>query len=395
MPKLLDTSPSPRIESPQPAFVSESLAKTRLGVEPPRNRRSTPPPPISPPIADLPPLAPPMSSGMRAVAAEQTEPARMPAVKSRSNAPILILLLLLVAAGGAAVWFFVLRPHQAAEYANGSNQPTGSGATPGSAIATAGSATTGSGSMTTGSADPASAGRATQAAPKAELVDTVIGASVEHATVEIAGTEQAGPAPFTAKLEKDRSYQVRVAAHGFVAVTLDVKGGDDKPLAKLVAKPRVISVQTDPPGALVFIDSAATGHTTPFDIELTDAQAAKRTVRVRLRKSGYLTLDRVVEIAKLTEDDARLVIQLDEKLVVQTLANTPIRAGSNAGSAKGSAHDGSDAGSPPEGSAAPSGGSAQGSVTGGAAPVTPTPPAGGAGSGSATEPEPAFNKPSP
>lgn len=394
MPKLLDTSPSPRVEAAQPPFVPEPPAKTRLGlgVEAPRGRMATPPPPLGQSLPDLPPMPPPMSSGMRGVAAEQTEPARMPALKAKSNAPILILLLLLVAAGGAAAWFFVLRPHQAGEHANGSNQPTGSGATPGSAIPTTGSAAiaTGSAAVTTGSAGSAatdSAATAGSNAPKAELVDIVISASVEHATVEVTGTEQSGPAPFTAKLEKGKSYKVRVAARGFVAVMLDVNGGDDKPVAKLVAKPRVISVQSDPPGALVFVDSAATGHTTPFDVELTDAQAAKKTVRVKLRKSGYLTIDRVVEIAKLTEDDTRLVTQLDEKLVVQTPANTPVRAGSNAGSAKPPGHDGSDAGSAQDAATPPAGGSAQGSA---AAPVPPTPPA--AASGSASEPEPAFNK---
>lgn len=398
MPKLLDTSPSPRVEAAQPPFASEPPAKTRLGlgVEAPRGRLSTPPPLSGQPIPELPPMPPPMPSGMRAVAAEQTEPARMPAIKAKSNAPLLILLLLLVAAGGAAVWFFVLRPHQTAEHANGSNQPTGqptgSGATPGSATSTTGSAAvaTGSAAVTTGSVGSAAMGSAATAgsnAPKAEVVDTVIGASVEHATVEITGTEQSGPAPFTAKLEKGKSYKVRVAAHGFLAVTLDVKGGDDKQLAKLATKPRVISVQSDPPGALVFVDSAATGHTTPFDVELTDAQAAKKTVRVKLRKSGYLTIDRVVEIAKLTEDDARLVTQLDEKLVVQTPANTPVRAGSNAGSAKPPGHDGSDAGSAQDGTTPPAGGSTQGSA---AAPVPPSPPP--SAPGSATEPEPAFNK---
>ena len=412
-PKLLDTSPSPRIESAQPAFVSESLAKTRLGVEPTRGRRPTPspPPPVGQPLAEPPPMPFAMPSGMRAVAAEQTEPARMPAMKSRSNAPILILLLLLVAGGGAAVWFFVLRPQHATERADDSNPPTGSETTPGSAVAMTGSASTGSastGSATTGSATTGSAattssgavptaGSATQPGsdtPKAEIVETSIGANVEHATVEIAGTEQAGPAPFNAKLEKGKPYKVRVAAPTFVAVTLDIKGGDDKQIAKLMAKPRVISVDSNPPGALVFLDSGATGHTTPFDIELTEAQAAKKTVRVKLRKTGYLTIDRVVELAKLTEDDARMVTKLDEKLTVQTAANTPIRAGSGAGSAKGSAHDGSDAGgSAQDGSAAPTAGSGQGSATGGSA-ATPTPPATSSGTGSA-EPEPAFNKPSP
>jgi uncharacterized protein (TIGR02266 family) len=379
-PKLLDTSPSPRIEAAQPAFGAEALAKPRTLMEPPRGRISTPPP-AGQPIPE-PPLMP---SGIRSVAAEPTEPARMPAMASRSNAPIAILLLLLVAAGGAAVWFFLIRPPRAAERTNGSTgsgaavATTGSAATAGSANATAGSAGS-AGSTTTGSAV-----RTGSAAPPAELADTVIGANVAHATVEIVDTEQSGPAPFTAKLEKDKPYKVRVAAPTFMAVMLDVKGGDGQQIAKLAAKPRVISVDSDPPGALVFLDSRATGHTTPFDVELTTAQAAKKTVRVRLRKSGYVTLDRVVELAKLTEDDARMITKLDETLTLQTQATSPIRAGSNAGTARGSARDGSSAGSSSaqEGSVVPTAGSDQGSATDGSTP-TPTPPA--------TEPEPAFNK---
>src|SRR6185436_8377971 len=117
-------------------------------------------------------------------------------------------------------------------------------------------------------------------APAPEVVPTVISASVDGATVEIPGTGQSGPAPFTAKLDKGKPYKARVAAHGFATSEIEIKGGDDKRNVTLAAKPRVLSVDSDPSGAAIFVDSGPTGHTTPFDIELTAAQAGKKTVRV-------------------------------------------------------------------------------------------------------------------
>ena len=314
--------------------------------------------------------------------------------KPASIAPVLILVVLLVAAGSAAVWFLVLRPRQTAQLAHNPPEQTASGATPGSgsaAVATTGPATPGSGA-TPGSAAAIQTGSAAppaSAAPKAELVDTVIGASAGGATVEIIGANQSGPAPFTAKLEKGKPYQARVTAPTFLALTLDFKGGDDKPTAKLAPKPRVISIRTDPPGALIAVDGSGTGHSTPFDVELTEAQAAKKTVRVRVKKSGFVTLDRVIELAKLTEDDTRMVATIDEKL----LAQTAVRPGSGAGSAKSppSGSD-SDSGATPEPPAQPSGGSASGGSTTPPTPPPappPAPPAGGA-AGSAGEPTPSF-----
>ncbi len=158
--------------------------------------------------------------------------------------------------------------------------------------------------------------------PRIELVDTVIGASVDGARVEIAGTNLAGPAPFTAKLEKGRPYRARITARGFAALELGLKGGDDKPATRLVAKPRVLSIVSDPPGAMIRIDGQATGHTTPHDVELTTAQAAKKTVRVQLRKAGYRVLERPIDLGRLTEDDARMIVKINEKLGVLP-RNTP------------------------------------------------------------------------
>jgi hypothetical protein len=393
--KLLDTSPSPRLEPAQP----ESLAKTRLGVEPARARVSTPPAfaPLGQTLGELqgPPHgqssfeAPPLSSGMRALPSEQTEPARLPPMQSRSSAPLVILILLLVAGAGAAVWFLVLRPRTTGElrdHASGSSQP--------------GSAATGSGAVASGSTGSGSA--AGSNAPVIAVADTVISASVDGARVEIAGTGQSGPAPFTARLEKGKSYKARISAHGYATLEIDMKGGDENRSATLIAKPRVLSIDSDPSGAVILVDSGATGHTTPFDIELTAAQATKKTIRVQLRKSGYRALDRTVDLGKLTEEDTRMLAKLNEHLAVAPPINRP---GSTVGSGKGSdatTGSGSDAAPPTNGSAQGSGNgsAAPAGGAGGQGPVTSpsgSPPgaanASGGSGGSAAEPEPEFTKP--
>src|SRR5215468_11962454 len=112
--------PPPRFDSPPPS-LPDALAKTRLGFEPARARvaPSTPPPPMAPIVSEIPPVP----SGMRAVAHEQTEPARMPELKSRSIAPLLILIFLGVAAAGAAVWFLVLRSQVSESRDHGNTTP--------------------------------------------------------------------------------------------------------------------------------------------------------------------------------------------------------------------------------------------------------------------------------
>jgi len=389
LPRLLDTSPSPRIDGPAPLPTGADLAKkTVLGVEAPRGRLSTPPinqAGFGQAAFESSPALPPSMRSFPAT--EQTEPARRPATQPASKAPLLILLLLLVAAGGAAVWFLVIRPRQEADIPTIEAVESG---TPGSAaVATPGSA--GSATPAVGSAGPGSA--VASATVPAELVETVIAANIEGATVEVTGTDQHGAAPLTAKLEKDKPYKVKVSAKGYVAQDLDLKGGDAKQTVKLVAKPRVIAVESDPAGALIFVDSGATGHTTPFEVELTAAQAAKKTIRVQLRKSGFRSVERVVELAKLSEDDGKLTIKVNEKLATAPAAPPQPRvpSGSNGGSAHVPAA-GSDAGSSAtgsDGSAATPGADGSGPVT------TPGSAAGSGASAGSAEPEPGFTKPQP
>jgi uncharacterized protein (TIGR02266 family) len=215
-------SPAPRLDS-----LPDALAKTRLGVEPARARMSsTPPPPMAPLTSEIPPLP----SGMRAVAHEQTEPARMPELKSRSMAPLLIVIFLAVAAAGAAVWFFVLRP-QVTESHGGATPSGGSaGSSATTATGTPAGAATGSGSANVEAATstPPATGSAASPTPaagsaapvdtgaKPEVVETeIVVPGADGAAVEVIGASQQGPAPFTAKLERGKPYKVRITARGF------------------------------------------------------------------------------------------------------------------------------------------------------------------------------------
>ncbi len=364
-PRLLDTSPSPRIEKPTDPM--EKLAKTRLGMEP--VHVPTRPNP-APSLRDV----PTRPSGMAAIAAEPTSSVRMPA--RSSSAPMIILVLVLLAAAGAGVWFFVVREKVAEDKpTTGSNTVvTGSGS--------AGSATGSNRIVAAGSGSSVETGSGSAVvAPVGPMVDTEIGSSVDKSTVEIVGTSLTGTTPFKAKLEKDKLYHARVIAPGYATLELELKGGQDKVIAKLVAKPRVIQVTSEPSGALITVDGAPIGHSTPYDVELTKAQAAKKTVRIGLRKNGFRSIERVVDPAGYVEDAAKLVNKFTERLQVQVQISRPppnTGSGSNAGSNAAGSNAGSGDGS--------SAGSAAGSAT------TPTPPA-GSGSAPPTEPTPDFVKP--
>ena len=446
-PKLLDTTPSPRSEpspsTPPGTHPNPEGLKTKLGMEPAKMpiRPSTPstPPATSPaPQRPVAKDAITKSTGMRAVAAEP----RMPEAAKKSSAPIVLLMLLLVAAGAAATWFFFIRPKGDDIPTNTANPGSnGSAGSAGSAIATnpngsngsagsagsAGIVTNTNGSNGSAVAMTGSNGSNGSAeAPAAEMVETLISApGIDKATIEVSGTDQTGPAPLKAKLEKGKAYQAHVMAPGFAMLDLEVKGGE-KVVAKLVAKPRVITVTSDPPGALIFIDSAATGHSTPFDVELTKVQAARKSVRVLLRKAGYEPIERVVDAGKYTEDAAQMIAKLEGKLAVRkavvnnnnttnnNTGNNTVKTGSNgsAGSAtpangsndtgsngggsavtpptgSGSGTTGGSASTPPTGTGTGSAGSAAKPTppTGTGSAAKPTPPTGtGSGSGSAAKP---------
>ncbi|MEO8843765.1 MAG: TIGR02266 family protein [Kofleriaceae bacterium] len=392
--KLLDTSPSPRDAGPartsspsvQPANVPAQA--TRLGLEPAKATTGRYEPTDRVPAS-------------RAVAAEPTAPVpRRP-----SSAPIVIGIMFTVAVAVVAIWYFVLRDHVAEEVANNAG---GSG----SALAT-NPGSNGSALGSNGSAAIAMVGSngSATAVPTAPIVETEIASNVAKATVTVVDTDQTGPAPFKAKLEKAKAYKVRVEAPGYAKLELDVKGGQDKATAKLVAKPHVISVASEPSGAMIYIDNAPTGKRTPSEIELTAAQAAKKSVHVQLRLGGYRLADQMLDASAMTDGDATMTGSVDAKLVVAPVVvihNPPPNTGSGSGSATVIAPDGAGSGAGSAvpsgtGSATPASGSASGGAPGGASGgggggggSAVTPPTGGESkTGSGGEPEPDWSKKTP
>jgi uncharacterized protein (TIGR02266 family) len=382
--RVLDATPSPRAE-PSASGSGSGLAKsgdthppemrTRLGMEP--AKVVTKPPvnvPAEAPVAKKEEKTEEKAATKSVARATPTEEPRRPEAKSGGGMGGVIMVILALAVIGGAVWFFVLRKdgtpatggNDVASGASGSNPvvaPESDAA--GSAVTDvgSGSATTndvGSGSAVadvgSGSAktNDVGSGSATPTAT-ATLVDTTINTDPPKATVEIEG--QTGPGPFKAKLEKDKVYKAKVSAPGYAGAEVDVKGGAPGVVAKLTMKPHVISVASDPVGAAIFIDNAATGKVTPFDVELTKAQAARKMIRVSIRKAGFRTLERVVDASKWTEDAAKMTASVSETLVVQPIVQRPPPPTTNPGTGSGSAETGSaSTGTPPptgDGSAAP------------------------------------------
>lgn len=380
-PRLLDTSPSPRTERPT-ADPMVGLAKTKLGMEPVPAVPRMQAPSAQPPIRDGLDRARP--SGVvppGAVPHEATTPMKMPVKQGRSVAPLIILLLMLVAAGGAGVWFFVLREKAEDDTKTAGNDPPKTGSDtvkpPSNGSDTVKIPNNGN-ATNQGSDDVPKPGSNTP--PTAALVATDLATNAPRATIEVLGTDQKGAAPLSANLEKDKAYKVRVVAPGYVAQDVEVKGGQAKLVIKLEPKPRIIMVTSEPKGALILLERAAIGHSTPFDVKLSNAQALKRTVRIGLIKGGYRPIDRQVPIEAFEEEDTRMVAKLDLKMEVQQVViRQPPPPGGGSGSGSGS-----DSGTG-SGSSEPGGGSA------------PPPPPDGSGSGSAPppppEPEPEFIKP--
>jgi uncharacterized protein (TIGR02266 family) len=301
--------------------------------------------------------------------AKETE---RPIAPSRpSSAPIIIGILALVAAALGAVWFFVLREDTKKTDPVVDNTGSGSAAvvdngSAGSAVVvdngSAGSAVV----VDNGSAGSAGSAAAGSAAVPAAPVNTVIASNVaKGATIEVLGTDQKGPAPLTAKLEKDKAYKARITAPGFIPQEIDVKGGQDKVVAKLVAKTKVLNVTTEPAGADIYVDGVQTGKITPSEVELTASQAARPRNRITLKRPGYKAVDQYLDAKAWTDGETRMTGNINTKLVVQPKIVTPPPTGSGTGSATES------------GSAA---------ETGGGSAATPPPPPPPTETGSATTP---------
>jgi hypothetical protein len=192
----------------------------------------------------------------------------------------------------------------------------------------------------------------------------------KNVTIEIIGTDMKGPAPLTAKLEKDKAYKARVSAPYYTPKTVEIKGGQDKTTVKIYPKPRLIMVTTEPAGADIYVDGVNTQKITPAEVMLTTAQANRARVRISLRRPGYKQHDQVIEASAFRDNESQMNTSMSTKLVP---APKPTGSGSDAGSGSATpAGTGSATPDPGTGSAEPP------------KPPTPTPTPPPAETGSAT-----------
>jgi hypothetical protein len=94
-------------------------------------------------------------------------------------------------------------------------------------------------------------------------------------------------------------------------------------MARLEPKPRSLTIGSDPAGAMIFIDNANSGFTTPYTLELKGPQLAKKSVRITLRKNGYKTIDKVIDLAAYKDDGAKMTAAINEQMPVQSAAPPP------------------------------------------------------------------------
>lgn len=306
-PRALESAPPAPAAPAAPTSLSQVIAATRG--EPLRTREPSRPPATA---APLPAVASPMVARP---------------VQGESRMTMLIVALVCVlAAAVALVWVLWIRQ-------SGPSEPTAKPAQPAQPA-----------QPTQPQVQPgAQQGSATQPVapvqPAAELAETTIEVDAPDATVEVLTSDQRGKAPFVAKLEKGKSYSVKVTAPAHVPSELTVIGGNDNKVpVKLDPKPRVIQVTSTPSASSVYVDGNPIKRTTPATIDLTKAQAAKKVLRVMVRRVGYQPFFVSIKPEDFSEEADRMVYSV-------SAAMTATRAAPAGGTKP--PDDGDGAGTPP------------------------------------------------
>lgn len=373
-PRPVEATPSPR--SGSPSTPPANAAQTKLGVEPAAPAATARAAAATTTATRTP------APNRPAVAADRDdddEPAYP--TKRSSAAPTVILVLVVLAAAAAGVWFFVLRDKAKTDATTTPGSGSAILATGSGSAATTGSAgavvpTPGSGSaLDVGSATPdagsgsqmaAGSGSAAVEPVAGPTVDTVIAATPDKATIEIVGSDQKGNAPFTAKLEKDKTYQVKATAPGFLPTTMDVKGGGGKQTVKLDPKPKKVSVASTPDGGTIWIDNKPTGQVTPATVDIPKEKLTARSIKIRIVKAGHKPVEKTLNAAAWTEADDVLTATVEASL--EKAAAPVVRPPQGSGSGAGS-------GAPAGGSGDTGGGNTGGGGEGSnSAPPPPPPP---------------------
>lgn len=297
---LLDAAPPPppvQASSPSiplpPAELRPRAGETVQRAEPMRARE----PSKAPPLASAVP-APPISA--------------LPAPRESKTTLLVIAVLCLVVAAGALAWFLFLRkPGTSATVVS----PSGS--------ATSQPPVAPPNPPPAQPSQPANPPPTQPTQPAAEQIATIIETGAVQATVAVDGTDQRGNAPFTAKLEKGKTYNVKVTAPGFVATELTVIGGNDtKVPVKLEAKPRVLEVNSTPGQASVYLDGIAAKRSTPANIELTAAQSTRK-LRLMVRRVGYQPFFVTIKPEDFSEESDRMLYTVNASLTTARAAPPP------------------------------------------------------------------------
>jgi uncharacterized protein (TIGR02266 family) len=359
--------PAPAKPSPSDELAARRSRPLELREEPAPKPAREPAPRLVPAAERSTPASPP-ASAVSAAASAMPEPS--------SKAPAAVVVgLLMAAVVAAAVWFVFLRkPQESTDVAAGTNPATA----PATNVATGGTQAPAV-AIDAAEAAVADVDAAGAAVPAANTLDTEIKVSVPGATVAVEGAGT-GPAPFTAKLEKGKTYKLIVSADSFKPVELEIKGGDTLPTVKLEPLPRTLHVTSTPPGAMILIDGAPTGKKTPADITLTKAQVGARSVKLSLRRTGFAPFNKVVAKGEFVADDTggAMTVALDATL-------TAVRpTGGGGGGGGGGTDPGTGAGTSGTGTGTGAGTAGSGTGTAGTGTGTAGTGTGTAGSGTGT-----------
>jgi len=136
------------------------------------------------------------------------------------------------------------------------------------------------------------------------------------ANVEVVGGDQSGSSPMLLTLDQSKAHEVRVSFDGYQEQVVTVESGDKPAKIKLVEMARVLKVSSSPDGASVVVNGKRQPGVTPLTVELKGALARATTLRIGLRKSGFLNGSSTVAVGdtEWVPEDGTLVASLDLSL---------------------------------------------------------------------------------
>jgi uncharacterized protein (TIGR02266 family) len=155
-------------------------------------------------------------------------------------------------------------------------------------------------------------------------VDVTVTSEPPGATAELVGASQSGPTPITFRaLVAGQSYQVKLRKAGFLASELTMKPeAGNPPAVKLEAKPSVLHVVSEPPGAQVWINGRRQRSLTPADVELPSRITDRKKLMLSVRKSGYANGEQIVTLDGMAERGDSMVQEVS-LVLRQQVAPTP------------------------------------------------------------------------